>query len=793
MIYSNSYLPKPSINLQSMKMILKIARTELRNLFYSPVAWFLTIIFLVMVGVYYTDVVYTLTKGQDHMLSNMPSWKDFGISLTHPVFVGGTGIFTVVLQNVYLFIPLLTMGLISKETNNGTIKLLYSSPVTVRQIVLGKYLSILLFNVLLLLIVGVFIVNGFLSIQSPDRGLVFSAAVGFFLLVCAYTAIGMFMSSLTSYQIVSALATFLIFFVLSQIGKLWQQYDLVRDLTYFLSMRGRTQKMVKGLITTNDVMYFLLIIFMFVSFTLFRLKGSRESKPWYVKATRYLLVFATVLIIGYATSRPGFIGYWDTTALKLNTIHPNTQKIIQQLGDDPVEVTLYANLLDGSQWRALPAQRNHYVWDLWEKYLRFKPNLELKYVNYYDSRDGDSSLFKSYPGKNLQQIAEVTADMYDVNLARYKTPAEIRKMIDLKPEGYRLVMQVKYKGRTAFLRTFDDMKFWPGESNIAAVLKRLAEGTNPKAYFVTGNLERSIYKIGEREYASHTTAKLARSALVNHSIDCDTVSLDARDIPSDIEVLVLPDPKVPLSPVVTAKIRQYVQHGGNMMILGEPGKQYVLNPLLQSMGVQLMDGTLVEITDQEMPHMLRPYITMAATELAKEDGALQGQRMALKLGNTPTRILNAGATGIACVDSGFIVKHLLVTNKRNTWAKVGKLVSDSADPVFVKEEGDYKLDSFSTAISLSRHIGKKEQRIIVSGDADILSNTRDGGVFLGMAYYSWLVDGRYPIYTPVKIPKDVLMTVSFARAKVEKVVFVWIVPGLVLLFGTILLIRRKRQ
>ena len=805
-----------------MKMILKIARTELRNLFYSPVAWFLTIVFLVQCGMYYTEMVYNMARYQEYALENTPAWKDFGISMTKSVFGGYNGLFTNVLQNLYLFIPLLTMGMISKETNNGTIRLLYSSPVTIRQIVLGKYVAIIFYNCLLVAIAGVFMVNGVLSIKSADYGLMLSASLGFFLLVCAYTAIGMFMSSLTGYQIVSAVATFLSFYVLSQIGGLWQQYDLIRDLTYFLSILGRTTKMMKGLITTNDVIYFVLIVYMFIAFTLFRLKGTRESSPWYKKATRYLMVFTSVLVIGYATSRPGFIGYWDATAQKVNTIHENSQKIIQQLGDDPVEVTLYSNILGAGFGSGHPAARNRYIWDMWEQYLRFKPNIELKYVDYYDHPDGDSSIFKRFPGKNLQQIAKLQADMYNVSLSRYKTPAEIRKMIDLKPENYRLVMQVKYKGRTAFLRTFDDMKFWPDEANVGAVLKRLEEGTNPKVYFVTGDLERSIYKMGEREYAAHTTTKSARYGLINHGIDCDTVSLDARNIPADIDLLVLADPKVQLSDIATKKIKQYIQKGGNMMILGEPGKQQVVNPVLQEMGVRLMDGTLIEISKDEMPHMVYPCVTIAATELAKEDDNLRQLKELLKNGTGNLRILNAGAAGIEYIDSGYDVKHLLVTSNRNAWAKVGKLVTDSADPVFegpvnerkmfsfalggsgssnavkkeqasfVVPEGDYKRDSFSTAISLSRHNGKKEQRIIVFGDGDIFSNLRFDGT-IGIATYSWLVNNRYPIYTPRDKPKDVLMTVSLARAKVEKVVFVWGVPGLVLLFGTILLIRRKRQ
>jgi ABC-2 type transport system permease protein len=777
-----------------MKLIFKIAKTELRNLFYSPVAWFLAIAFLVQCAVYYTNIVGILAKGQDWYLTNDPSFKEYPMSLTQTILIGGgMGFFTVLMKNLYLFIPLLTMGMISKEMNSGTVKLLYSSPVKVRQIVLGKYLSILLYNFLLVLIMSIFIIDGLLSIKSPDYGLVFGPAIGFFLLIGAYTAIGMFMSSLTIYQIVSALATFLTFYVLSAIGKLWQEYDLVRDLTYFLSIRGRTEKMVRGLITTSDVMYYLLIIFMFVSFTMFRLKGTRESKPWFVKASRYFAVFATVLIIGYATSRPGFIGYWDATALQTNTIHEKTQKIIQQLGDEPVEVTLYTNLLGNSIHRTVPKLRNDYVWGLWEKYIRFKPDLQLKYVYYYDIEDGDSTLYKQYPGKNMQRLAEIIADANNVNVSRFITPADIRKMIDLKPEGYGTVMQVKYKGRSAFLRTFQDNDFWPDEMNVAAVLKRLAEGSAPKAWFITGDLERSIIKTGEREYAAHTSMKTVRSALVNLGIDCDTISLDKNDTTPDIDLLVLADPKVKLSDRTTEKIRQYVNKGGNMMIIGEPGKQQIVNPVLQPLGAQLMNGTLIEITKNEMPHMVWPGLTLAATELAIEDGYLRASNGMLRSGDRIPRALNAGASGIATVDSGFTVKQLLVTNNRNTWAKVGKLVTDSADPVFVAAEGDYKLDSFSTAISLSRQVGNKEQRMIVLGDGDFLSGLRQSGGNLGLAYYSWLVDGKYPVYTPRDSPKDVLMKISVARANVEKLVFIWVLPGLLLVLAIILLIRRKRQ
>jgi ABC-2 type transport system permease protein len=87
---------------------------------------------------------------------------------------------------------------------------LYSSPVRTREIVLGKYLAILIYNLLLVAIVAIFIVSGLINIRNPDHGMLLSSLLGFYLLISAFAAIGMFMSSLTTYQIVSAIATFLL-------------------------------------------------------------------------------------------------------------------------------------------------------------------------------------------------------------------------------------------------------------------------------------------------------------------------------------------------------------------------------------------------------------------------------------------------------------------------------------------------------------------------------------------------------------------------------------------------------
>jgi ABC-2 type transport system permease protein len=774
-----------------MKMIFKIAKTELRNLFYSPVAWFLAIAFMVQCAYFYTNALQYMARWQDVMFRSNPKFKDWGMaSLTTSVFLNMDSIFKHALQNLYLFVPLLSMGLISREINNGTIKLLYSSPVKLREIVLGKYIAVMFYNLLLLGIMGIFIVAGFFNIQSVDIGMLLSASLGFYLLVCAYSAIGLFMSSLTTYQIVSAIGSFVIIFLLSRIGGLWQKVDFVRDLTYFLSLNGRTDKMLMGLITTRDIIYFVIIVYMFLAFTLLKLNGTRESKPGYVKARGYVTVVAFTLLVGYISSRPLFTGYWDATARQANTIHPRTQQVIKELGKDPLEVTLYTNLLGAGISYGLPESRNKYLSDVWDGYVRFKPDIKFNYVYYYDydrSIDG-GALMRSFPKKTTKQMAEQMAEGYEVNFSRLQSPAAMHKTMNLLPEKYRLVMQLKYKGRTTFLRTFDDNVFWPAEQQIGAAFKRLVKAKLPKILFVTGDLERSIYKKGEREYSLHSTEKGNRFSLINLGFDADTIALNTANIPTDIAALVLADPKTQLSDTAVAKIRRYIDQGGNMLILGEPGKQQLLNPLLQQLGVQLMEGVLVQPSKDEMPNMVTPYITHAGSNLAEEPDLLKMKRTGDSL-----EMLLPGVTAMAYAKQGpFTVNPLLKTLGEQSWLKAGRLVTDSTPPAYSEQEGDVK-GSFATALALTRQINNRQQRIVVCSDADFMSNLRNGESFFGRAFYSWLSEGAFPIYTPKAEPRDNKLTVSNTGVKTMGIVFVWILPALTLLFAAILLIRRKRK
>jgi len=823
-----------------MNIIFKVAKTELRNLFYSPIAWFLTIAFLVQCAITYTKLLGYNASTQEMGGINLANMTE----LTAGIFTKSYGMFPPIMQNLYLYIPLLTMGLISREINGGTISLLYSSPIKIREIVFGKFLAMLFYNLVMVMVIGVFLVAGVLDIKSADWGMLLSAALGFYLLLAAYAAIGLFMSSLTSYQVVAAVSTFVMIGSLSYIGTLWQGVDFVRDLTYFLSISGRTQHMLRGLISTKDFIYFILIVYIFLGLTISKLQFGRETKSWPVKTGRYTIIIISALFVGYITSLPGLIGYWDTTADKTNTLTPNAQKIIKELGDDPLEVTIYSNYLDNFSYFGLPEQR-HLILDLWEPYLRFKPNITFRYVSYYDRPLGlDYDMFAYYKGKTLPQIVAQNAKGAGLPLSMFKTPEEMHKIIDLKPELNRFVMQLNYKGKSTFLRVYNDQAIWPSETEVGAAFKRLLQAKMPQIGFISGDGERNPNKKGDRAYKLLASDKTFRFALINQGFDIDTLSLDKQDIPSGVTALVLADPQKALSPVASQKIEDYIAKGGNLLIAGEPGRQQLVNPLLKPLGVQLIDGMLEQKSEDNAPWLMLPFITQHGIDLSKaldkpsidtlpvslngttslsyaETNGFKIQPLLIAKSKTAhntsarnpdldlvgdnapgnaTTAIHANHSHVVHVE--MVVKQQVVTVKKisaATSAVAGNNAKPQQPDTNARTIGN-QTDTYVTTIALNRQINGKQQRIIISGDADFMSNAelnryqpRTANFSFNTALFSWLSYGHFPLDTSRPDAKDNRVTVSTDRVALLRIWYIWVMPGILLIFSSVLLIRRKRK
>ena len=190
------------------------------------------------------------------------------------------------------------------------------------------------------------------------------------------------MSSLTTYQVVAAVGTLIILAILNFVGSIGQEYDLIRELTYWLSINGRTIDMLNGVIRSEDVIYFVVVVTLFLTFTTFKLTSDRCTISRFRQAISYLGFFVAAMAIGYFTSRPGMIKVWDTTRTRLNSLTENSQHVLAKL-TGPVTITNYVNLLDNKSYRYLPIMKKANE-TIFEPYCLAKPDLQVKYVYYYD-------------------------------------------------------------------------------------------------------------------------------------------------------------------------------------------------------------------------------------------------------------------------------------------------------------------------------------------------------------------------------------------------------------------------
>ena len=131
----------------NLRLILRIARTELAVLFYSPIAWLLLVAFTCQEGFDFMNILTEIVKIK--ALGNTITF-----SVTAGFVLGLKGIYEVIQETIYLYIPLLTMNLMSREYSSGSIKLLYSSPVSSVQIITGKFVSMVVFALIFVIILA---------------------------------------------------------------------------------------------------------------------------------------------------------------------------------------------------------------------------------------------------------------------------------------------------------------------------------------------------------------------------------------------------------------------------------------------------------------------------------------------------------------------------------------------------------------------------------------------------------------------------------------------------------------
>jgi len=244
-------------------MILTIALRELRSMFLSPLAWtVLAVTQLILAWSFFTQIDFFFSI--QPQLATMPNAPGVTDMVVMPTFE----IASIILLMVT---PLLTMRLISEEKRNGSLALLLSSPVSMTQIVLGKFTGIALFMLIFIIMISLMPLSLLMGTEL-DLGKIAAGMFALMLLLSAFSAAGLFMSSLTKNPVVAAISSFglllLLWIISSNTG------DSTTILTQ-LSLLRHFAPMLRGLIDTADVVYYILFIATFLLLTIRQMDSQR--------------------------------------------------------------------------------------------------------------------------------------------------------------------------------------------------------------------------------------------------------------------------------------------------------------------------------------------------------------------------------------------------------------------------------------------------------------------------------------------------------------------------------------
>jgi len=770
-------------------VIIRIAKTELEKLFYSPVAWLILGAFAIQVGLDFTNILVEIAKMKalGHQIT---------FSITAGVVLGNGGYFETIQRTLYLYIPLLTMGLMSREYSTGSIKLLYSSPVNSREIVMGKFLSMKIYALALVIILALPLCVLLYGVPNIDFPLFLTGLLGLFLLILTYCSIGLFMSVLTSYQVVAAVATLTTLAFLNYVGGIGQEYATVRDITYWLAINGRASELVGGLICSDDVIYFVTVIFLFLFLSVVKLQNSKSGKSKIVKSMRYIYVIVVAIIIGYISSLPSNKSFYDATRVNQRTLSLASQKVMKEL-TGPLKITTYLNIFDKDFDVASPkSEKTDY--SRFSLYTRFKPEIEMSYVHYY-SIPKDTAFYNRFPGKNIDEIAKEIAQKKRFNFKRLVSlnslPLDVQR--DLKKENYNFVRIIEREnGSRSFLRLYNDMFRNPSESEISAALKKLVQEP-VKVGFVFGHGERSADKTGDRDYSIFASKRSFRNSMVNQGFDVVNVNLNNVDeVPKNIGILFISDMARAMTPKEYKTLDKFIERGGNLMIMADINREKTMNPLLSRFNLKLEPGILVQNNSIYNPDLI---FSLGKKEGAKIVGGIF--RNLSKYKNM--RITMPSSVALKKIDdeSSFKFYPLLATDSTAAW--IEKQTLDFINDTVVMDSGKGEsYGSYITAMALTRDVNSKQQRILVFGDSDCLSNSelmlsdrqgyRSVNFSMVPSSFRWLCYGEFPV-SAVRSPNvDTTLNISPNDLPIIKILYLGLIPIILVLLGIVIFFRRNK-
>ncbi len=414
---------------------------------------------------------------------------------------------------------------------------------------------------------------------------------------------------------------------------------------------------------------------------------------------------------------------WDWTAASRNTLTEPSRLLLTRLSD-VIEITAYV--------REEPLVRQS-ILQLLERYRRYKPDIHLRFVN---------------------------PDL---------VPDEVRaRSISVDGE-----MVVRYRQREEHAKV-------ASEEALTTALEKLARADTRWVTYLGGRGERDL--LGT---ASYDLGKLGEQ-LLRQGFKLHELALgEAGEIPAEAAVLVVSPGREDLPAEEVDAMLRYLDKGGNLLWLAEPGPSRGMEPVASALGIAFEPGTIVDPTTQVLGISHPAFVPVSA---------YPGHPVTK---NLKLMTVYPHAVGIAWDQPpGWRTRGILSTGLR-AWSKTGDLkgelrFDDAAD---VSGPLDIGIAMQRTVTANDDQDEDKQQRVIVIGDGDFLSNAYLGSgsnLDLALNVFNWLADDETLIDIPARSAPDLAFELSRTAAAVIRFGVMFGLPALALGTGLFILRRRRR-
>ena len=486
-----------------------------------------------------------------------------GLYYTANCLVGGYPVFGVILSSIYfvllIVVPVLTMRSMAEEKKQKTDQLLLTAPVSIWQIVAGKYLAMLTVFLIPMLALCLYplILLQFGSVSLP---MAYASIFGYTLFGAACLAIGLFLSALTESQVIAAVLTFGVLFFLnmsSGIANVIGAEGILADILSAVCIYEPFINFVQGIFDLTGVVYYVTVVLLFLFFTVQLLHKKHGS---YRAGMSAIACAAVVLVNLIAANLPSQYLKYDVSEQKLFTTGEQTAEVLEALDED---VTLYLIAQQGSEDTTLL--------ELLERYEGLSGHITV------ETRDPVlyPNFVSQYTDENLSENSVIVVgqersravDFYDIY-------------------GY----SVDYSTYSSSLDSFD------GEGQITSAIDYVTAEEIPVLYTLEGHDEASL--------SATLTASIEKENIEIRSLSL----LTSEAVPEDARILLIYGPLSDISAEEKEKITAYLDRGGQVIyLLGYTDQETPnLDALLAEYGISLTDGLVMEgSSDHYLPNY--PY------------------------------------------------------------------------------------------------------------------------------------------------------------------------------------------